>query len=310
MTTDVATTPRPGTQDPAPPAELGAQVSSLPGRRPGARRARRRPGLLLAWPVPLVVLGLWTLGVEAGWVLPFDIRLEQLPRPADVAVRLGDLAVGGIINDPFSGQLWANAWASLVRAVSGFALAAAVAIPLGLLMGRSRLLTALLEPTINVVRPIPVTAWAPLTLLMIGIGDRSAIFLVFLAAFFPILMNTVTAVMQVPERLNEAAAMLGTPSWQRLYKVVLPAAMPGIVSGLRVAMGLAWALLVVGEMTGITVGLGAMISEARVVAKTDLIVAGMVIIGLLGFLTDRALVLAVKAVFRGRPILQDTKAGS
>lgn len=306
MTAQLATEPPPTTETEAPHA-TAAQVADRPRRRRAGRGQRM---LLLALPVPIAVLALWTIGVDGGWVLPFDIRLEQLPRPADVAVRLVDLAVGGIINDPFSGGLWANAWASLVRAVSGFALAAALAIPLGLLMGRSRTLSAMLEPTINVVRPIPVTAWAPLALLMIGIGDRSAIFLVFLAAFFPILINTVAAVMQVPERLNEAAAMLGTPAWQRLYKVVLPAAMPGIVSGLRVAMGLAWALLVVGEMTGITVGLGAMITEARVVAKTDLIVAGMVVIGLLGFLTDRALVLAVKLAFRGRPILQDNKAGN
>lgn len=100
--------------------------------------------------------------------------------------------------------------------------------------------------------------------------------------------------------------MLGTPPWQRLYKVVVPAAVPGIVSGLRVSLGLAWALLVVGEMTGITTGLGAMITEAKVVAKTDLIIAGMVVIGVLGFVTDRLLLLLVRLVAGRRPVLRDT----
>ncbi|MFH5821135.1 ABC transporter permease [Georgenia sp. AZ-5] len=283
-------------------------VSSAAPAAPPERGKRRAPGLrktLLALPVPVAFLLLWSVGVRQGWTLPLDIRMDQVPTPEAVAVRLVDLATGGLIDDPYSGELWRHAWASLVRAVSGFAIAAVLAIPLGILMGRSRLLTHLLEPVVNLVRPIPVTAWAPLALIIIGIGDRSAIFLVFLAAFFPILVNTVAAVLQVPDRLLEAASMLGTPTWQRLYKVVLPAAMPGIVSGLRVALGLAWALLVVGEMTGITVGLGAMITEAKVVAKTDLIIAGMVVIGLLGFATDRVLVRLIKLASGRRPLLRE-----
>src|SRR5690606_14715764 len=108
-----------------------------------------------------------------------------------------------------------------------------VAVPLGVLMGRSQLLFRMLEPTINLVRPIPVTAWAPLTLLIIGFGDRSTVFLVFIAAVFPILLNTISGVHQVPGRLLEAAAMLGTPPIQALYKVVIPAAASQIISGMR-----------------------------------------------------------------------------
>jgi NitT/TauT family transport system permease protein len=273
---------------------------------PGPTRRARRPRTAVLWalPVPALLLVLWHLGATEGWNIAGGIRLAELPTPSQVLVRLVDLAVGGLVGDSYSGQLWRHAWASLVRALWGFLLAAALAVPLGVLMGRSARLTRMIEPTLNVVRPIPVTAWAPLALIVIGIGDSQAVFLVFLAAFFPVLVSTTTAVQQVPPRLLEAAAMLGTPRWRRLGTVVVPAAVPGIVSGLRVSLGLAWALLVVGEMTGITRGLGAMITEAKVIAQTDLIIAGMVVIGLLGFATDRLLVLLVRLVAGRRPLLR------
>lgn len=261
------------------------------------------PKILLALPVPVVIILLWDQGVRYGWTLPFDIRLARVPSPSSVMKRIVDLVSGGIFDDPYSGMLWKHVNASLIRVFGGFGLAALIGIPLGILMGRSKIASEMLEPTINLIRPIPVTAWVPLVLIMIGIGDRSTIFLVFLAALFPIILNTVTAVEQVPERLLEAAAMLGTSKEKALWKVVFPAAIPGIVGGLRIAVGLAWALLVVGEMTGITVGLGAMITEAREVSKTDLIVAGMFIIGILGFLSDRLIVWIVKILAHGRPIM-------
>ncbi len=226
-----------------------------------------------------------------------------LPTPVEVARRIADFAVGGIVNDAFSGTLLIHLWASTQRVLAGFAIAAALAIPLGVLMGRSRILNDMLEPGLNLLRPIPVTAWVPLAMLIIGYGDMSTIFLVVLAAFFPILINTVAGVQQVPVRLLEAAAMLGTPQVQTLYKVVIPAASRSIVAGMRVALGLAWVILVVGETVGISTGLGATITQARDMSKTDLIVAGMVIIGIAGFLADRLLVGLIKVLTKGRPTL-------
>ena len=216
------------------------------------------PKVLLALPVPVLVVILWSQGVKYGWTLPFDIRLARVPSPTTVMRRIADLAFGGYFDDPYSAMLWKHTYASLVRVFSGFGLAALIGVPL--------------------------------TLIMIGIGDRSTIFLVFLAALFPIILNTVTAVEQVPERLLEAAAMLGTSKGKALWKVVFPAALPGIIGGLRVAVGLA-----------------SMITEAKNVSKTDLIVAGMFIIGILGFLSDRLIVWIVKLVAHGRPILPTAK---
>ncbi|MCU1516948.1 MAG: Permease protein of transporter system [Pseudarthrobacter sp.] len=290
------------------------------GEHPTPRREdkpqKRPPGLwqrssgmvrkfLMGLPVPLLIILFWDLGVRQGWTLPFDIRMSQVPAPLEVGRRLADIGFGGIINDPFSAQLAKHTWASTVRVLSGFGLAAAVAIPLGVLMGRSKLLSSLLDPTVNLIRPIPVTAWVPLALIIIGIGDRATIFLVFLAAFFPTLLNTITSVHQVPNRLLEAAAMLGTRPGHELYKIVIPAAAPGIISGLRIALGLSWVILVVGETTGIRIGLGAMINEAQEVSKTDLIVAGMIFIGFMGFLTDRLLVGLVKTFSGRRPLFKE-----
>ena len=272
---------------------------------PTSARVRRIDlGWLLALPVPLLLLLLWDRGVHGAWTLPFDIKMAFLPTPAEVGTRLVDVAVGGILDDAFSGTLWVHLWASTARVLQGFALAAVVAVPLGVVMGRSRLVFRMLEPTINLVRPVPVTAWAPLTLLVIGFGDRSTVFLVFVAAFFPILLNTIAGVRQVPERLLEAAAMLGTPPAQALYKIVLPAAVPGVVGGMRIALGLAWVILVVGETVGIDVGLGAMITQAREQSRTDLIIVGMVVIGLAGFVADRVLTLLVRVLAGRRPLVK------
>lgn len=269
------TTGAPATAPTAPPSSSPRRAA---GKGPRARASRT--GWLLALPVPALVLLLWHLGVRGGWTLPFDIKMTFLPTPGEVGLRLVDFAVGGIYDDSFSRTLWEHLWASTVRVLQGFALAVVVAVPLGVLMGRSRLVFRLLEPTLNLVRPIPVTAWAPLTLLIIGFGDRSTVFLVFLASVFPILLNTISGVHQVPGRLLEAASMLGTPPAQALYKVVIPAATPSIVGGMRIAMGLAWVILVVGETVGISTGLGALITQAREQSRTDLIIVGMIVIGL------------------------------
>ncbi|WP_240504952.1 ABC transporter permease [Nocardia mangyaensis] len=284
------------------PVEPGAPA---PDRRDAwrARLGTRAVTVLWALPVPVLLALLWDRGVAGGWTLPLGIQMQYLPTPVEVARRLGDLAVGGIIDDTYSGTLWLHLYASTLRVVQGFAFAAAVAIPLGIVMGRSRLVYRMLEPTINLIRPIPVTAWAPLSLLIIGFGDRSTIFLVFLAAVFSILLNTIAGVKAVPERLLEAAAMLGTRPAHTLYKVVLPAAVPNIVAGLRIALGLSWVILVVGETVGIRVGLGALITQAREQSRTDLIIAVMIVIGLAGFLADRLLMLLVRLLTGRRPLL-------
>lgn len=237
--------------------------------------------------MPLLLLALWWWGT-AG-------RPDGLiPPPPVVAVALWDLAFGGIYDDAFSGMLLPDLIASVSRVYGAFLLAAAVALPLGMLIGRLRLVRELLEPTLQLLRPIPVTAWLPLSMIMFGLGPRSAFFLVALGAFYPILVNTVFAVRSVEPRLFEAAQMLGVSPARLFPKVVLPASLPGMFTGLRLGLGFAWVVIVVGEMTGVQTGLGAMIMDARQLSRTEIVIAGMAVIGCAGFLSD----LAIQAVGR------------
>ncbi len=233
--------------------------------------------------LPLVLLLAWDMGVRASGT-------QLIPSPGTVGLMLIDFAVGGIYDDAFSQTLGLHLWKSLTRVYGGFLAAAAVGIPLGLMIGRSPALRALVDPTLQLLRPVPVTAWLPLSMIFFGLGPKAAIFLVFLGAFYPIVFNTIFGVRTVDARLFEAASMLGCHGPGMFRQVVLPAAMPSILNGLRLGHGFAWILIVVGEMTGVPEGLGAVIMDGRMLSRTDLVIAGMIVIGLAGFCTDRLLV--------------------
>jgi NitT/TauT family transport system permease protein len=191
--------------------------------------------------------------------------------------------------------------ASASRVYGAFVLAAALALPLGMLIGRLRLVREMLDPTLQVLRPVPVTAWLPLSMIMFGIGPASAFFLVALGSFYPILINTIFAVRSVEPRLFEAAQMLGVSPARLFPKVVLPASLPGIFTGLRLGLGFAWVVIVVGEMTGVQTGLGAMIMDARQLSRTEIVICGMAIIGVAGFLSDYAVVMLGRRLLAWSP---------
>jgi NitT/TauT family transport system permease protein len=224
-----------------------------------------------------------------------------VPSPHQVAVMMYDFSFGGIYDDAFSATILTHIWMSMTRVYGGFFLAAIIAVPLGLSIGRIKVLRQLLDPTINLLRPIPVTAWLPLSMIFFGLGPNAAIFLVFLGAFYPILLNTTFGVRSVDVRLFEAAAMLGCGGSAMFREVVFPAALPSIFNGLRIAHGFAWILIVVGEMTGVPTGLGSVIMDGRTLSRTDLVVTGMIVIGAMGFLTDRIIVMISNRVLSWSP---------
>jgi NitT/TauT family transport system permease protein len=213
-----------------------------------------------------------------------------IPSPYQVAVMMYDFAFGGVYDDAFSGTILTHIWKSMQRVYGGFFLAAVTAIPLGMMIGRIRILRQLLDPTISLLRPIPVTAWLPLSMIFFGLGPNAAIFLVFLGAFYPILLNTMFGVRSIDPRLFEAAAMLGCSDAGMFRQIVLPASLPAVFSGLRIANGFAWILIVVGEMTGVPTGLGSVVMDGRTLSRTDLVITGMIVIGTCGFVTDRIIV--------------------
>lgn len=273
-----------------------------PSATGGALRMLRGGAVSLVVPVLLVLL--WHVGVQQQWVLPFDIKMGFLPEPWHVARLLWAFAFGGNYDTAYAGELWGHLGASVLRVLAGFGLACLFGVPLGVLMGYYAWVNRALDLTVNLVRPVPATAWVPLVLLIIGFGSQATIFLILISAFFPILLNTIAAVREVPPRLVEASLMLGTSPMGVLGKVVVPAATPGIVSGLRLGLGLAWVILVLGEANGIDSGLGAMITLARELVRTDVIVVGMICIGLAGLISDRLLVGLLRLGFGRRPLVR------
>ncbi len=254
---------------------------------------RLRP-VLLAVAFPLALLAFWhfaTVGRPGSLI----------PPPHDVWLELWDLAFGGINDDAYSKSLYIHLLASVSRVYGGFALALIVALPLGMLIGRVALIRQLVDPTIQILRPVPVTAWLPLAMIIFGLGPRSAFFLVFLGAFYPILVNTIFGVRSVEPRLFEAAAMLGCTGAAQFFRVVLPAALPSIFTGMRLGLGFAWVVIVVGEMTGVQTGLGAIIMEARQLSRTEIVISGMIVIGIFGFLSDQLVMLVGRRLLAWSP---------
>jgi NitT/TauT family transport system permease protein len=254
----------------------------------------RAKNIVLGAGFPLALIVFWHIGVVAS-----GTRL--VPTPYMVGVMMRDFAFGGVYDDAFSGTILTHLFASMQRVYGGFLLAAALGIPLGLLIGKLALLRALLDPTLSLLRPIPVTAWLPLSMVFFGLGPRSAVFLVFLGAFYPILLNTIFGVRSVDAKLFEAAAMLGCDGSRMFRQVVLPAALPSIFNGLRLGHGFAWILIVVGEMTGVPTGLGSVIMDGRTLSRPDLVITGMIVIGVAGFLCDRAIVSLNNRALRWSP---------
>jgi len=250
--------------------------------------------VLLAVAFPLLLLAFWHFATV-------NRPASLIPPPYDVWQELEDLAFGGINDDAYSRTLHIHLLASISRVYGGFALALLVALPLGMLIGRVPLIRQLIDPTIQILRPVPVTAWLPLAMIIFGLGPRSAFFLVFLGAFYPILVNTIFGVRSVEPRLFEAASMLGCKGAAQFFRVVLPAALPSIFTGMRLGLGFAWVVIVVGEMTGVQTGLGAIIMEARQLSRTEIVISGMIVIGIFGFLSDQLVMLIGRRLLAWSP---------
>jgi sulfonate transport system permease protein len=242
----------------------------------------------LPWLLPLLLLGLWYLGVERGW-----LSEQVLPPPAYVYQALSDL-VG-------NGDLWLNASASLQRVVVGFSLGALLGVALGLAMGLSRTLEDYLLPTFNALVQIPVLGWLPFALLLFGIGETLKYVLIAKAALVPITLCTLQAFRQAPKGLLEVGRTYGFSRRQSVTSIVLPAAIPTLFTGFRLGFTKAWLSLVVVELVASSEGLGYLIVYGRQLFQLDLVMAAVVVVGTLGLLIDRSFDYAQKRLNRGQP---------
>ncbi len=185
-----------------------------------------------------------------------------------------------------SGAIFKHTVASIFRVAAGFLLAAVLGIPLGILLGRSRIAYILLHPIINFLRPISPLAWIPLAMLWFGIGDKPAVFLIFLASFFPIAVATTVAVQSINPTFFHVAANFGFSRLEVLQKIVIPAIIPPVITALRLSVGIAWIVVVAAEMMAVQSGLGFLILDARNGMRLDYVMDGMIVIGLIGILLD------------------------
>jgi ABC-type nitrate/sulfonate/bicarbonate transport system permease component len=255
------------------------------------QRSRQTPRWLRQVLAVLLLLIVWQ---GAVWLLyGSEAEGRLLPSPVDVVVTFSDLLT--------SGELWRHTSVSLLRVLTGLAIAIAIAIPLGLVIGWFPVACDMGEILVELFRPIPPLAWIPLAVLWFGLRPASAIFIIVIGAFFPTLISTVAGVRGVERGYLEAAYTLGANRSIDLFrKVVLPAALPAIFTGVRISAGLAWMSVVAAEMIAIDSGLGFMILNARQLFRPDIVVVGMVMIGLIGFAMDRILLSLERVVLRWR----------
>ena len=255
--------------------------------RPAPRRRTSRWRRALGLAVPVLLLAAWQ-AASSGDLL--SARL--LPAPAVVAEQgvqfffgeRGSLTLAGVV--PFTGAGTDHLLASLRRCAVGWLLAVGVGTLVGLALGLSSLARDLLDPVLNALRAVPIFAWLPLALVWFGIGEGAARALIFVGALWPVLVAVGDATARVPRSYVETARMLGTRRrdlWRRVY---LPSALPEVVTGLRLSLTLAWTVVIVGELSGTTSGVGAMMNAAREGGRTDQVLVGILVFAVVGLTAD------------------------
>ncbi len=235
--------------------------------------------------VPMLLLLGWEAFARTGYLPP-----ALLPAPSAVVHAWLDWIFGfDETTQSYSGHWVFDALASTVRVLSGFAIATITGVAIGVAIGWWRVAEKMLEPTLQILRPVPPVSWIPLAIIWFGIANKPAIFLVFLASFFPVLMNTIHGVKTVDRNLIRAGAMMGASERQLLLFIVFPAALPSVFAGLRIAVGVAWMVTVTAEMVAVKSGLGYTLWDSYYFLRYDIVLASMASIGLLGYLSDLAL---------------------
>jgi len=230
--------------------------------------------------IRLVPLGTAAVVIVLVWAALSQVMRNTtlLPSPLVVVETLGSLIA--------TGKLWRDTGSSVGRIFLSWGLAAAVAIPLGIVMGRSERLERFVRPFVELFRPISPIAWIPLAVLWFGIGLSGKVFIIFIGSFFPVLLNTIAGVRGVPPILVTAARTFGCSPLQLTTRVCIPAALPTIATGLRIAFGTAWMTIIAAEMVASRSGLGHMIIDGMEILRSDVVIVGMAAIGVLGFLFD------------------------
>ena len=267
---------------PAPPAEAATR----------RRVAARRPVLTGVW-LPLGILALWELASHLRWVKPIFLPTPEKTVAAFFAMMTKQDFLSDIL-------------ASLEVVSQGFVYGAVLGIAIGGAAGLSRTVQRVLGPTFDSIRQIPAIAWLPLVVLWLGIGPLAKIVIITKVVFFPVFLNTLQGIRGVPKDYIDLAEVLTLRRWQFIRRIIIPAATPSILVGVRYGAGLAWAMVVVAEGLSGMQGIGYLIFRAQALLMTDQLLVCMVVIGLVGFIIDRGVLLLERYLLRWKQGFEGT----
>ena len=239
--------------------------------------------ILLGLIVPLLVLVAWFC-----YTTFTDVPNSLLPKISKVLATAGEMVT--------SGQLQGDLSVSIIRVIKGFLASGCLGVFLGAVMGMSKRIQELLLPTITTIRQIPVIAWIPLIILWAGIGEGSKVIIIMIAATFPVLVNTLNGFTSTPEGLVEVAKLYKLSKWNTFVKVYLPHALPQMLVGLKLGLGVSWMALVASELIAASSGIGYRMNDARSLMRSDKVIVCMIVIGLVGILMDKVLSAVFEAV--------------
>lgn len=253
----------------------------------------------LGFIIPAILIIVWFLITQKNTVQNYVV-----PSPKEFAIVFFDFIFGDMEASPYSGKMLENLMVSAIRVGKGFCVAGVTGIILGFLTGRVPVLRKMCDPMIQALRAVPGIGYLPLGMVWFGVGEENTLFLIALAAFFPVYLNTQEGAARVPELYIRAGQMLGAQKLVLFFTVIFPAAFSHVIVGLRLALGVSWAYLVLGEMTGVTKGIGAIMMDGRMLGHVDIVLACMVVIAITGKFCDWILV-KLCWIF-GRGLMEDS----
>ena len=225
----------------------------------------------------IVLLGVWTLVTSMGWIKPLF-----LPSPGAVFQQFYEYLTGAANDKP----LWEHFVASMGRVFAAFALAVLTAVPVGIAMGMSRVARGIFDPPIEFYRPLPPLSYLPLIIIWFGIDELPKVLLIYLSCFAPLALAARSGMKSASQEQINAAYSMGASYGQIIRHVILPSALPEILVGMRIAIGFGWTTLVAAEMVAANVGLGQMVLNASNFLRTDIVIMGIVVIGVVAYLFD------------------------
>jgi len=242
---------------------------------PARKRWLQRRGVLpaLSWAFPVLLLVVWEIAARSGWLSP-----HILPAPSKVAITGWSLTI--------SGRLISDLAVSLARAASGFALGGSVGFLLGLIVGFSKVAGALIDRPVQMIRAVPFLAMLPLVIVWFGVGESQKVFMVSLSVAFPIYINTTLGIHQIDPKLLELGRVQNLGKFEMVRRIILPGALPSILTGIRYALASAWLALIVAETVGSNAGIGFLAIDAREFLRTDVIVLTILIYAGIGVAAD------------------------